>query len=145
MDYKCWELPQNANNRPKNWTSRKGTESASIAWDRDTGPTVELLLSNIDDEPSTFPLKQDMLRQPDIWIGDTAATVHMTPHEEGLINVKKTKGGITVGNGEVMVANRIGDIPCEIMDKHGTSVTTGMMTEVALMKGSPFNIFSLTK
>jgi hypothetical protein len=73
-----------------------------IAWDRDTGPTVDLLLSNIDDEPSTFSLKQDMLRQPDIWIGDTVATVHMTPHEEGLINVKKTKGGITVRNGEVM-------------------------------------------
>jgi hypothetical protein len=59
--------------------------------------------------------------------------------------VKKTKGGITVGNGEVMVANRIGDIPCEIMDKHGSSVTTGMMTEVAWMKGLPFNLFSLTK
>jgi hypothetical protein len=33
LDHKCWELPQNAKYRPKNWTSRQGTESANIAHD----------------------------------------------------------------------------------------------------------------
>jgi hypothetical protein len=145
MDYKCWELPQNAKNRPTNWVSKKTTESAKIAADVSTGPMVELLLSNIDDEPHTFSHQQDMLLQPGIWIGDTAATVHMSPHQEGMVNMKNTRGGITVGNGEVMVAKKTGDIPCEIIDKYGTPLKTCVIKDVALTKSSPFNLFSLTK
>jgi DNA-directed RNA polymerase subunit M/transcription elongation factor TFIIS len=78
MDYKCWELPQNAKNRPSNWVSRKTSESANVAADVDTGHMVELPLSNIDDEPQAFSHQQDILLQPGIWIGDTAATVHIT-------------------------------------------------------------------
>jgi hypothetical protein len=33
MDFKCWELPSNANKRPQNWKSRKGVEAANIAHD----------------------------------------------------------------------------------------------------------------
>jgi hypothetical protein len=87
MDYKCWELPQNAKNRPTNWVSKKTTESTHVAADVD--PKVELLLSIIDDEPHTFSHQQDMLLLPDIWIGDTAATVHMSQHQEGLANGRK--------------------------------------------------------
>jgi hypothetical protein len=97
MDYECWELPQNAKNRPTSWVSKKTTESAHVAADVD--PKVELLLSIIDDEPHTFSHQQDMLLLSDIWIGDTAATVHMSPHQEGMVNMKNTRGGITVGNG----------------------------------------------
>jgi hypothetical protein len=145
MDNKCWELPENASSRPSNWKSRKGTETANVAYDEPTGPQVELLLSNIDDELLTFANHQELLQQPNIWIGDTAATVHMSPHEEGMINIKKTRGGITVGNGEVMVAKKTGDIPCEICDKYGKTLTTGLITDVSLTKNSPFNLFSLTK
>jgi hypothetical protein len=145
MDHKCWELPENATNRPRNWVSKKGNETSNIGCDIDTSPVMELLLSNIDDEPHTFSHQQDMLLQPSIWIGDTGATVHMTPHSEGMIRLKNTKGGITVGNGEVLVAKKTGDIPSEICDKYGNVVTTGIVTDVALTKGSPFNLFSLTK
>jgi hypothetical protein len=145
MDYQCWELPQNAKNRPTNWVSKKTTESANVAADVETGPMVELLLSNIDDEPHTFSHQQDMLLQPGIWIGDTAATVHMSPHQEGMVNMKKTGGGITVGKGEVMVAKQAGDIPCEIMDKYGNPLKTCVIKDVALTKSSSFNMFSLTK
>jgi hypothetical protein len=145
MDNKCWELPQNAKNRPVNWVSKKTTESANVATDVASSPNVELLLSNIDDEPRTFSKYQDMLLQPSIWIGDTAATVHMSPHHEGMVNMKNTRGGITVGNGEVMVTKKIGDIPCEIMDKHGNPLKNCVIKDVALTKSSPFNLFSLTK
>jgi hypothetical protein len=106
MDHKCWELPQNATNRPRNWVSKKGNETSNIGCDIDTSPVMELLLSNIDDEPRTFSHQQDMLLQSSIWIGDTGATVPMTPRSEGMTPLKNTKGGITVGNGEVIVANR---------------------------------------
>ena len=29
--------------------------------------------------------------QPDLWIADSAATVHMTPYKNGLVNLKKLK------------------------------------------------------
>jgi hypothetical protein len=125
--------------------SRKGTETANVAYDEPTGPQVELLLSNIDEELLTFASHQELLQQLNIWIGDTAATVHMSPHEEGMINIKKTRGGITVGNGEVMAAKKTGDIPCEICDKYGKTLTTGLIADVALTKNSPFNLFSVTK
>jgi hypothetical protein len=106
---------------------------------------VELLLSNIDYEPNTFSHQQDMLLQLGIWIGDTAATVHMSPHQEGMVNMKNTRGGIAVGKGEVMVAKKTGEIPCEIMDNYGNPLKTCVIKDVALTKSSPFNLFSLTK
>jgi hypothetical protein len=57
----------------------------------------------------------------------------MTPYEEGMIIMKSMPGGITV------------DIPCVICGKHGQTLKSGIVTEVALTKGSPFNLFSLTK
>jgi hypothetical protein len=39
------------------------------------------------------------------------------PHEEGMVNMKNIRGGITVGNGEVMVAKKTGDILCELCDQ----------------------------
>ena len=138
MDHKCWELPENAKHRPANWKSKKGNETANVAHDTGTGPRVELLLSTIDEESQSFPNSQDLHLDPNIWIGDTAATVHMSPQEKGMINVKKIHGGITVGNGEVMVAKKVGDIPCEICDKHGNTLQTAKISEVALTKSSPF-------
>ena len=116
-----------------------------MAHDTGSGPRVELLLSTIDEESQTFPNSQELLLDPNIWIGDTAATVHMSPHEKGMTNVKKIHGGISVSNGEAMVAKKVGDIPCEICDKHGNILQTAKISEVALTKSSPFNLFSLTK
>jgi hypothetical protein len=86
-----------------------------------------------------------MLLQPFIWIGDTAATMHISPHEDGMINKKNTRDGITVGNGEAMVAKKMGDIPCEICYKYGNKISTGTITDVVLTRSSPFNLFSITK
>jgi hypothetical protein len=137
-DFKCWELPHNAKHRPANWKSRKGNEAANVAQDHQLEPRVEFLLSNVD-KNMLSSRDQDMLLHPNIWIGDTAATVHMAPYEEGMINMKSMPGGITVGNGDIMETSKSGDIPCVICDKHGQSLTSGMVTEVALIRGSPFN------
>jgi hypothetical protein len=113
---------------------RKVTEIANVACDGQSGPTVELLLSNIDDEMQSFPDSQAILLDPNVWIGDTAATVHMTPHAEGMVNMKNTKGGITVGNGEDMLAKKIGDTLCELCYRHGKKGHSGKITDVALIK-----------
>jgi hypothetical protein len=71
--------------------------------------------------------------------------MHMSSHEDGMINKKKTRGGITVGNGEVMVAMKVGDIPCEICDKCGNKISIGTITDFVLTRSSPFNLRSITK
>ena len=144
MDNNCWELPQNASKRPAGWKSKKnsGTETGAAAIE-DGGPQIELLLSSMD---MTFPNSQALLSDPNIWIADSAATVHMTPHGEGMINLRDNKGsGIRVGSGEVIVAKKKGDIPCTLHNKHGIEVGDAKLTNVALIKTTPFNLFSITK
>jgi hypothetical protein len=145
MDFKCWELPSNANKRPKNWKSKIGEEAANIAHDGRASTDVELLLSNMDEHLNYGQNDESLLMDPNIWIGDSAASVHMSPHEEGMTNKKKIRGEITVGNGEVIVTKLSGDIPCEVQDKHGKSVTKALISDVVLTKGTPYNLFSLTK
>ena len=75
------------------------------------GNKVEFLLRFVE-EKMAFPISQMPLQNPNVWVADTAATVHMSPHEKGMTNMKtNTGGGITVGNGEVVVAKKRGDIP----------------------------------
>ncbi len=149
-EHMCWELPQNASRRPNGWKSKKnggsnsqGNETAAANVD---GPKVELLLNGIEEPIMSFPNSQALLHDPSIWIADSAASMHMTPYEEGMTNIKDNKGGgITVGSGEVIVAKKRGDIPCELCDKHGNVLMSTKITEVALIKNTPFNLFSLTK
>jgi hypothetical protein len=145
MDQRCWELPQNANNRPANWISRVGDEFANIAREEHESNTYELLLSNMDRNTQICPEHQDLLTNPNIWIGDTAATVHMTPHEEGMVNMKNTRGGITVGSGQTMMTTKTDNIMCEIQNKLDKTTKAGLLTDVCLTTSSPFNLFSLTK
>ena len=35
-----------------------------------------------------FPDSYDLLQTPEIWIGDTAATTDMTPHQMGMTEVR---------------------------------------------------------
>jgi hypothetical protein len=68
------------------------TETANVAFDGQSGPTVELLLSNIDDEMQSFPDNQAILMDPNVWTGDTAAIVRAyDPHEEGIVNMKNAQ------------------------------------------------------
>jgi hypothetical protein len=43
------------------------------------------------------------------------------------------------------MASKVGDIPCEMCDKYGNVLKKCIVTDVALTRGSPFNLFSLTK
>jgi hypothetical protein len=124
MNYQCWELPQNTSKRPGNWKSRK-TETGAVAQDNnETSPAVELLLNGIDCTPTIkFPNDQGLLKNPNLWIADTAASMYMSPHIQGMINIQQNKGnGITVGNGEVMIAKQRGDIPSELCDSQGRPI-----------------------
>jgi hypothetical protein len=67
--------PGNEDKKPQ-WLL-KNKEQASTGIGRSTVP--ELILCGL-----TFPNSQKILEDPNVWIGDTAATTHSTPHTLGL-------------------------------------------------------------
>jgi hypothetical protein len=96
----------------------------------------------------TFPNTQELLIDPNIWIADTAATVHMTPHEMGCTNARKASkvNNITMGNnGSNEKAKKIVDIPCTACDKHGNQITEVRMKDVTTIPGGKFSLFSVSK
>ena len=60
-----------------------------------------------------FPSVTKLLKDPCVWIGDTGATKHITPHIQGMQNMKQDKSGtgITMGNDAVVKGTHTGDLP----------------------------------
>jgi hypothetical protein len=137
----CWEKEENKDKRPKGY--KVSTEKANAAVDNNSGGgTVEFLLCGV-----TFPLQQDLLDDPNVWIADSAATVHSTPHSISLTNVKEAKGSdtITMGNGDTEQANKIADIKSMMCNKYRVERGQATLTEVTILPTGKFNLFSLTK
>ena len=69
-----------------------------------------------------FPDSHKLLTQLTIWIGDTAATMDMTPCVIGMINKKQAKESVSIvmGNKQVEKLVTIGDIPSMVCDNQGT-------------------------
>jgi methionine aminopeptidase len=87
----------------------------------------------------TFPSTQELLDDPNVFIGDTAATVHMTPHKNGMTNLRKAmkEDAVTRGNKQVEKTTEIGDI-------HGESATSmlGIETTQEFSTSHAINLFS---
>ena len=74
-----------------------------------------------------FPAKLGFLDDPNVWIADTGATVHSTPHRKGMVNMMKATGRdlVTMGNGVNVSASTIARIPGTCSDKYGVELSTG--------------------
>jgi Zinc knuckle len=83
----CWEKDENKDKRPKGYKvqGEKGAAAMDSTGDS-SGSNVEFLLFGM-----TFPMTQQLLSDPNVWIGDTGATTHMTPHADGLVNLRAAK------------------------------------------------------
>ena len=151
----CWDLPENAEKRPKGYKAKDKKAAAKVG---ETGATsVEVLLGsyyeclsyNDDDddddwvevtevggvaleEPLEFPDNFALLKDKDIWIGDTGASSHSTFSNEGLILLQTVNDGdrITVGNGQVMKPDQVGKLPIVMCNKRGESIGQATMTVV---------------
>ena len=100
-----------------------------------------------------------VVTQPSIWIGDTAATMDMTPHDMGMVNKLMSKDSVSIvmGNKQVEKSIVIGNIPsvvCDnqgnqkvgilICDNQGNQKVGILMREVALVPDYMFNLFSIS-
>jgi hypothetical protein len=53
-----------------------------------------------------------------IWFGDSGALCHYLNEDEGLYNYTTISEEITVGNGNVMIAKKVGKLRCGILHKN---------------------------
>jgi hypothetical protein len=104
--------------------------------------TVEYYLCGV-----TFPANQDFLKNPNVFIADTAASTHMSPHDNGMVNIKDHKSStVTVwGNGTEGTPKVIGDLPVMVCDNKGMPVNRAVLTSVSHIPASAYNLFSLSK
>ena len=98
-------------------------------------------------EKQGFPDNHKLLLQPSIWIGNTAATMDMTPHAKGMVGRKKSAKTVSIvmGNKQVENSVAIGNIPGSVCNNQGNQVLPVKMTNVALVPDCAFNLFSISK
>ena len=96
-------------------------------------------------EGKTFPADIRLLLDPDVWIGDSAATTHSTPHAAGMHDIEKADGSdvITVGDGTKCKANMIASLTGEKCTKEGVSEGIMTMRKVTHLPGGKYNLFSI--
>lgn len=67
----CWDKAENADRRPAGFTPGGEVSNANV-----DGRVEFLLMAKESGTSLTFPMEQSFLMDPNIWIADTAATVH---------------------------------------------------------------------
>ena len=151
----CWEKEENASKRPKNW-KRKEVSAASVNNNsnnnNNNNGAVEYLLCGLSTEevvkvdgPEGFPNTPELLKDPDIWVADSATTMHNTRHKVGMSDVRTEGHGIVMGNGQEVQTTEMGNIKVTVCDKQGNQDFDVMLTDVAVNPKGPFNLFSTSK
>lgn len=140
----CWQLESNASKRPPGFRVQGSTsEQAAAAMSAGTG--VEFLLCATEME---FPSAAAILNDPNVWVADTAASTHMTPFDDGMVNKRKAvdSDSIRMGNKQVEKTSDIGDIYGTLHDKHGNRYSSKVgMKDVSYVPSAGYNLFSLSR
>jgi hypothetical protein len=94
-----------------------------------------------------FPGNAELLDDPNIWVADTGATVHSTPHEVGFRNTKAASPTdlVIMGSGADVGAKTIAQLPGVVCDKNGCELQEAVLDDVTHLPRAKFNLFSLSK
>jgi hypothetical protein len=143
----CWHDPDNASKRPA-WLQEKikkaGTgESSNVMADE----KFEVLFVCCEIESpelnmQLFPKVLRLLSDPNIWIGDTGASVDMTPYPEGLIDTHPSDISVHVGNNSYTPATLCGKLPVIVCDNSGVEQYGASFSDMHLVPQAPYNIIS---
>jgi hypothetical protein len=134
---KCWEDDKNASKRPANWkSSRVASETAASA--TDSGSRFEYLLCGM-----CFENDVELLNDPNIWVADTAATVHSSPHKVGMRNAKQASkmDSVRMGNGADVDATTIAQIPGVVCNKDCCELKEVVLDNVTHLPGKPSSTY----
>ena len=79
----------------------------------------------------------------DIFIGDSAATSHMTNNKTGVYDLTPIRGSVMIGNGESISSTHKGKL--DVICKHRDGSTAGETWEVKIVPQLNHDLFSFTK
>jgi hypothetical protein len=79
-----------------------------------------------------------------IWIGDSGASCYYCNSEEGLHNYTTISEEITVGNGNKMLAKKVGSLRCMVQQKNGETCVV-VLKDVKFVSELWVNLFSISK
>jgi hypothetical protein len=82
---------------------------------------------------------------PNIWIGDTGASVDMTPCADGAIETKPSNVSIYVGNSANTAATHCGKLHVTICDNTGKDLHDASFHNIHLVPEAPYNTISITQ
>ena len=92
-----------------------------------------------------FPDNINMLKSPNVWIGDTGASGHCTAHGGGGINVREGTTTMTGISGDSIKSEKEMDIPCVHYDKFGNKEKKMVFKNVSYLSNANYNLCSLAK
>ena len=79
-----------------------------------------------------------------IWIGGSGASCHYCNSEEGLYDYTTISEEITVGNGNKMIAKKVGNLRCTVQQKNGEKFVV-VLENVKYVPDLWVNLFSINK
>lgn len=109
---------------------------------------VEFIMAGVSKNilpPDGFPDHVDLLKHPDIWVADSATTVHNTSHRTGVINARDESHAIVMGDGSELSTKIMGDIKATVCDCKGNQKFSVKLTDVVVHPDGHFNLFSTSK
>ena len=141
-DSKCWDNPNNKN-VPQWYKDKKNRGEISAATSSNTSGFEVLFAATA----QAFPNSMDLLRDPNIWIADTGASMDTTGHKIGMYDMKTVTdaSGALCADGGIAKAASIGKLPVAVHDNKGQHVKDLTLEEVAHSPKCPFNLISVTK
>ena len=92
-----------------------------------------------------IPAVPSIFQDPNVFIGDTGASMHGTVHKTGIVCNHTELDVAMMENGEHVQAEKVDDVSGTICDKNGIEINKGVMHDVSYRPGLKCNVFSITK
>lgn len=105
---------------------------------------VEFALSKVDKQLA-FPATLQLLANPNVWLGDTAASMDSTGHKVGLINLTPKVISTTGMSGPAVGTEAVGDLAGVVCNKFGEKLKRVRLNQVGYSPKNNYNLFSITK
>jgi hypothetical protein len=83
-----------------------------------------------------------MLKDPNVFVIDSGATIHSTGDSRCLYDMKKTGTFSKVGNGQMVKAAGVGKLKVMACDKRRNELHSLTISDLHVIPGSPFNLLS---
>ena len=140
----CFEKPENASRRPPNWRSKMNTESETTAAAVSGSSTP----SELNAVAVTFASSMELLKDPDVFIGDTGATCDSTASAYGMYACREAVpnvDSIAMADNNCVATKKIGALSGIMVDKNGKELSHLKLSEVSFAPAAAYNLFSVSK